>query len=106
VVNSLPVESGKAQIASVAFGTLAKVNFYFNTYKNKTAIVDDITNTDKGEISIILILLIYILSIFLFYFILPTTMHKQNISDDDDDDDGRFLACEDCGKVRVLVRNT
>jgi hypothetical protein len=24
----------------------------------------------------------------------------------DDDDDGRFLACEDCGKVRVLVRNT
>jgi hypothetical protein len=21
--------------------------------------------------------------------------------DDDDDDDGRFLACEDCGKVRV-----
>jgi hypothetical protein len=27
-------------------------------------------------------------------------------ADDDDDDDGRFLACEDCGKVRVLVRNT
>jgi hypothetical protein len=26
--------------------------------------------------------------------------------DDDDDDDGRFLACEDCGKVKVLVRNT
>jgi hypothetical protein len=25
---------------------------------------------------------------------------------DDDDDDGRFLACEDCGKVRALVRNT
>jgi hypothetical protein len=50
VVNSLPVESGKAQIASVAFGTLAKVNFYFNTYKNKTAIVDNIINTDKGEL--------------------------------------------------------
>jgi hypothetical protein len=26
--------------------------------------------------------------------------------DDDDDDDGRFLACEDCRKVKVLVRNT
>jgi hypothetical protein len=27
-------------------------------------------------------------------------------ADDDDDDDGRFLACEDCGKVRALVRYT
>jgi hypothetical protein len=23
------------------------------------------------------------------------------VDDDDDDDDGCFLACEDCGKVRV-----
>jgi hypothetical protein len=36
---------------------------------------------------------------------LPKALEKKNqlmyLLKNDDDDDGRFLACEDCGKVRV-----